>query len=99
MSIFREAFDNNGIFETPPISNADWQNTAKASVAYISDISGGNSTAYYKALKSALRVARDFDRNVKVMWSDTHNEYHIYGPTERCSGNFDVCLPNGHIIH
>lgn len=79
------------------ITQSEWQRNLDTTIDYLDSISANRNPLWISALRSASRVARDFNRNVKVMWNGT--EYHIYAASESCFGNFDICLPDGHIIH
>lgn len=81
------------------MTEGEWRNNVAVSVAYLNCCGGISNPAWIKAIRSALRVARDFDHDVKVLWDDNTRTYKQYGKGERAVGNFDVCQPTGHVIH
>lgn len=79
------------------LTQSEWESNVIASLTYLTNITGNLNPQWIIALRSALRVARDFDRDVKVMWNGTN--YRIYSSTEHIVGNFDICLTTGRVIH
>lgn len=74
-----------------------WAQNCVDSLTAIGSNGGYNNPRYMKALRSALRIARDFNHDVYVLYDQTTQTYKQY--SKMPTGNFDVCQPDGTIIH
>lgn len=83
------------------LTQNEWERNVNDSLAWLLQPQNGGdrNPAWIKALRSALRIARDFDHNVEVLWDNKTQTFRLYGRGERAVGNFDICLPSGHVIH
>lgn len=79
------------------LTQAEWERNVDRSLTANGLVSGLGSAAYFRAIKSALRVARDFNKTYYINWSDKEQRFTI--SDKMPVGNFDVVYPDGHIIH
>lgn len=91
----------------PRVTHDEWLRNCEASLSYLDSITSHMNPQWIATLRSAQRVARDFDKQYYVLWcprnpiTNKPAHYHIYDPKHPAtpSGNYDIVMPDGHIIH